>query len=84
MTGVLSSSTCCQSMILSVFEHLQIIVLSKYLNTNAIFKVIFYSDDQRDSCFIFSGFLGVPHWSYGYGLGIAHGDFAQMGGRFAG
>ena len=35
-------------------------------------------------CFIFSVFLGVPHWSYGYGLGIAHGDFAQMGGRFAG
>ena len=35
-------------------------------------------------CFIFSVFLGVPHWSYGYGLGIAHGDFAQMCGRFAG
>ena len=39
-------------MILTVFEHLQIIVLSKYLNTNAItnaiLKVIFYSDDQRE------------------------------------
>ena len=44
VTGVLVLSSTCQSMILGVFEHLPIIVLSTLLYTFAIFRVFLYSD----------------------------------------
>ena len=44
VTGVLLLSSTCQSMILGVFEHLPIIVLSTLLYTFPIFRVFLYSD----------------------------------------
>ena len=41
---VLVTGVPCQSMILGVFEHLPIIVLSTLLYTFAIFRVFLYSD----------------------------------------